>query len=257
MSGQIRADLIGIGIDASREFASSLIMPNYMGQGYATRRVFVFIVGCLLTVFVGPGCTKSPKDKLVGVWKYVEGKNSLMLTFRADKTAVLSFSGDQSRPDTFTSWRMPSPTTVAIGNSPLELSIVALGPTELDVRLPSEMNPSSNLEVVTFVRISDDPLPPSAGEKFARSPEEQVKVVTSRKIDVAVRDNARQLSAAADQLFLETKRTEVGFDELVGPDKYVKSVKPIAGEHYPDLYTKGVTLTITDVEGARTVTYAP
>ena len=75
--------------------------------------------------------------------------------------------------------------------------------------------------------------------------------------DKAVLNNARQLSAAADQYFLENGVSTVASDNLVGSDKYVKAVNTVAGESYPTNFTQGITITITGVAGSRTVTYAP
>lgn len=75
--------------------------------------------------------------------------------------------------------------------------------------------------------------------------------------DKAVLNNARQLSAAADQYFLENGVSSVASSNLVGSDKYVKAVNTVAGEGYPANYTQGVTITITSIAGVRTVTYAP
>ena len=75
--------------------------------------------------------------------------------------------------------------------------------------------------------------------------------------DKAVLNNARQLSAGADQYFLENGVSSVASADLVGPDKYVKAVNTVAGEGYPTAFTQGVTITITNVAGARTITYAP
>jgi type IV pilus assembly protein PilA len=75
--------------------------------------------------------------------------------------------------------------------------------------------------------------------------------------DKAVLNNARQLSAAADQYFLENGVSTVASTNLVGSDKYVKAVTAAAGETYPTNYTQGVTVTITGVAGVRTITYAP
>ncbi len=57
------------------------------------------------------------------------------------------------------------------------------------------------------------------------------KVRTSSQ-DKAVLCNIRQLAAAADQFFLENGTTVVRYEDLVGPDKYVKSLRTIAGEDY-------------------------
>ena len=51
----------------------------------------------------------------------------------------------------------------------------------------------------------------------------------------AVTNNLRQLAAAADQYFLEEGKTEVKATQLIGPDKYIGSLEPVAGESYEDL----------------------
>jgi type IV pilus assembly protein PilA len=75
--------------------------------------------------------------------------------------------------------------------------------------------------------------------------------------DKTVMNNARQLSAAADQYFLENGVSTVASSNLVGSDKYVKAINTVAGEGYPASYTQGIAITITGIAGARTVTYAP
>lgn len=75
--------------------------------------------------------------------------------------------------------------------------------------------------------------------------------------DKAVLNNARQLSAAADQYFLENGVSSVASANLVGATNYVKAINTVAGETYPTGYTQGQTITITGVAGARTITYAP
>ena len=75
--------------------------------------------------------------------------------------------------------------------------------------------------------------------------------------DKAVLNNARQLSAAADQYFLENGVSSVLQAGLIGATNYVKAVNTVAGETYPAGYTQGVTITISGVAGARTITYAP
>lgn len=75
--------------------------------------------------------------------------------------------------------------------------------------------------------------------------------------DKAVLNNARQLSAAADQYFLENGVSTVASTNLIGSDKYVKAVNTVAGETYPTDYTQGVAITISGIAGVRTVTYAP
>jgi type IV pilus assembly protein PilA len=75
--------------------------------------------------------------------------------------------------------------------------------------------------------------------------------------DKAVLNNARQLSAASDQYFLENGVSSVVLSNLVGPLAYVKAINTVANETYPANYTQGITITVTGIAGVRTVTYAP
>ncbi|MBS0662103.1 MAG: pilus assembly protein, partial [Verrucomicrobia bacterium] len=75
--------------------------------------------------------------------------------------------------------------------------------------------------------------------------------------DKAVLNNARQLSAAADQYYLENGVSTVTLGSLVGSSNYVKALNLVANETYPSAYTQGVTITITGIAGVRTITYAP
>lgn len=75
--------------------------------------------------------------------------------------------------------------------------------------------------------------------------------------DKTVLNNARQLSAAADQYYLENGVTTVLSANLVGSAAYVKAINTVAAESYPDGFSQGITLTIGAIGGSRTVTYAP
>ena len=75
--------------------------------------------------------------------------------------------------------------------------------------------------------------------------------------DKAVLNNARQLSAAADQYYLENGVSTVSSANLVGATNYVKVVNTVASETYPTTLTQGVTITIDGIAGVRTVTYSP
>jgi type IV pilus assembly protein PilA len=74
--------------------------------------------------------------------------------------------------------------------------------------------------------------------------------------DKAVLNNARQLSGAADQYYLEYGTSFANLTDLVGPLAYVKSLSTVASETYPAAYTQGTTITITNVGNSRTITYA-
>lgn len=84
---------------------------------------------------------------------------------------------------------------------------------------------------------------------------EKVRASSQEK---AVLNNLRQLAAAADQYYLETGKSSVKYDDLVGDDKYVKRVQPIAGENYRLLKFEQGTPLVLFVPGLRkTVRYSP
>src|SRR5689334_9932879 len=83
------------------------------------------------------------------------------------------------------------------------------------------------------------------------------KRVTASSQDKAVLNNARQLSAASDQYFLENGATTVALNNLVGSTNLIKQLTTVAAEKYPDNYTQGVTITISAVGGTRTTTFTP
>ena len=81
--------------------------------------------------------------------------------------------------------------------------------------------------------------------------------VRSASQDKTVLNNARQLSAAADQYYLEQGVSTVTISNLIGTTNYVKALNLVANEGYPGGYTQGQTITVTGIAGARTITYAP
>jgi type IV pilus assembly protein PilA len=81
--------------------------------------------------------------------------------------------------------------------------------------------------------------------------------VRSNSQDKAVLNNARQLSAAIDQYYLENGVSTVILSDLIGPTTYIKALNSVANESYPAGFSQGTTITITGVAGARTITYSP
>lgn len=81
--------------------------------------------------------------------------------------------------------------------------------------------------------------------------------VRSASQDKTVLNNARQLSAAADQYYLENGVSTVAISNLVGAANYVKAINTVANEGYPAGFSQGETITIGGIAGARTVTYSP
>ena len=81
--------------------------------------------------------------------------------------------------------------------------------------------------------------------------------VRTNSQDKAVLNNARQLSAGADQYYHENGVSTVTLSDLLGPTSYVKALNSVAKETYPTAFTQGITVTIASVAGVRTITYAP
>lgn len=81
--------------------------------------------------------------------------------------------------------------------------------------------------------------------------------VRTNSQDKAVLNNARQLSAASDQYYLENGVSSAALTDLVGPTTYIKSLNTVANETYPTSFTQGTTITISGVAGSRTITYSP
>jgi len=81
--------------------------------------------------------------------------------------------------------------------------------------------------------------------------------VRTNSQDKAVLNNARQISAGADQYYLENGVSTVTLSDLLGPTSYVKALNSVAHETYPQGFSQGTTITITSVAGTRTITYAP
>jgi type IV pilus assembly protein PilA len=79
--------------------------------------------------------------------------------------------------------------------------------------------------------------------------------VTQASQNKAVLNNARQLSSAADQYFMESGVSTVTLSDLVGPTTYIKALNSVASENYPSAYTASVTITVNSVGGTRTITY--
>ena len=81
--------------------------------------------------------------------------------------------------------------------------------------------------------------------------------VRTNSQDKAVLNNARQLSAGADQYYLENGVSTVILSDLLGPTSYVKALNSVAKETYPAGFSQGTTITFQSIAGTRTITYAP
>lgn len=82
------------------------------------------------------------------------------------------------------------------------------------------------------------------------------KVRTSSQ-EKAVTNNLRQLAAAADQYYLENGKRTATYNDLVGPDKYIRALTPVAGENYRALrFEQGKPITVR-MRNGKAVTYDP
>lgn len=101
------------------------------------------------------------------------------------------------------------------------------------------------------VRWRDQPVPGASPGSTSLSPEEQ------DRIHQQVVNNLRQLSAAAEQYYLENGKSSATYDVLVGADKYIKRLDPVDGEDYRQVkLAQGEPLGVTTAHGD-TVTWAP
>ena len=75
--------------------------------------------------------------------------------------------------------------------------------------------------------------------------------------DGAVLNNLRQLQAAANRYYLDRGVENATYDDLVGPDKYIKQLVPVVGENYRQLqFRQGVPLRLRLPDG-RMIVYPP
>jgi hypothetical protein len=71
----------------------------------------------------------------------------------------------------------------------------------------------------------------------------------------AVLNNLRQLAAASDQYYLENNVTTVRLDQLIGPDKYIRMLNPVAGEDYSEVVLKQGEPLVVHLPDGREVRY--
>lgn len=65
----------------------------------------------------------------------------------------------------------------------------------------------------------------------------------------AILNNVRQLSAAADQYYLETGKTTARYSDIVGPGKYVGSITRVMQEKYPETFSQEKPIDVVKPDG--------
>ena len=75
--------------------------------------------------------------------------------------------------------------------------------------------------------------------------------VRSTSQQKAIINNLRQLEAGGMQYMLEEGKNQATYDDIVGPNKYVRSLKPVSGEDYTQLiiHAEGGELSVTMKNG--------
>lgn len=114
------------------------------------------------------------------------------------------------------------------------------------------------MEFLEFRRASKD----TANEVIESALRQQTQVATAfekirrSSVESAIRNNMRQLAAAADQFFLENGVDKVKLEQIVGPDKLIRKLEPIDGEDYSQLdLAQGTSIWKVTTKSDITVTY--
>lgn len=83
---------------------------------------------------------------------------------------------------------------------------------------------------------------------------QKVRVASQEK---TVMNNLRQLSAAAEQHYLENGVATARYDDLVGPDRYIRRLEPVAGEDYRTVTLQAGKPLKVRLKDGREVEYRP
>jgi type II secretory pathway pseudopilin PulG len=75
--------------------------------------------------------------------------------------------------------------------------------------------------------------------------------------EAAVLNNARQLLTASEQHYMDSGASTASRKDLVGATKYIKELRYIERERYPDFFTQGQPVIVRDLPGGRIVTCSP
>ena len=174
---------------------------------------------------------------LRGSGKYIPAKSI------GERLAALK----KSQPEAFEeAARIPDPSYNPYQRYPQPMVPVPQQRTTANAALPTMSAPSAPAAMV--------PPPPQSPAAPAASPATKEAPPATAAL---IKRNLRQLQAAADQYCLEHGVKEVASSKLYGPekDKYIRELKPVAGEDYSALLLKeGGSVSVTTSDGA-TVTF--
>jgi type IV pilus assembly protein PilA len=81
--------------------------------------------------------------------------------------------------------------------------------------------------------------------------------VRANSQDKAIENNLRQLASAAEQFYLENGVETTTYDQLVGPDKYIRELESIAGEDYREVQFKSGEPLVVHASDGREFSHSP
>lgn len=93
-------------------------------------------------------------------------------------------------------------------------------------------------------------------EREAKRYEKERDVAVSRPRQKTILENLRQLAAAADQFYLEYGKDSATWDDLVGPEKFIREVISLEGETYPKTFKQREALVAVRPNG-KNITFSP
>ncbi len=104
----------------------------------------------------------------------------------------------------------------------------------INALIPTIYHPLVNLTAIPFLMFGA-----TAGIPMSISAITGFRKVRETSIEKAITNNLRQLASAADQYFLESGESIVETSALVGTDGYMRDLKPVAEEIYPETIQQG------------------
>jgi hypothetical protein len=193
---------------------------------------------------------------MFGTWSGVLDAETVAFVFRQDGTFAMSIASASRSRDFFGTYSRDKDTVELrqYHNQPemfLTFEILILTKDEMKIfTFPHR-------QVIAFRRVSSSASIIGPAEARARTPEGQAEIRRAEaKVEEKVENNVRFLKAAADFYFVENGGTTVGIENLVGPTKYMKELSSVSGEHYPQTFTQGGKIKVTEIHGYREIEYS-
>ncbi|WPJ98089.1 hypothetical protein SH580_10295 [Coraliomargarita algicola] len=117
----------------------------------------------------------------------------------------------------------------------------------INALIPTLYHPLVNLTLVPLLMFGA-----TAGVPMSISALAAFRKVRETSIKKAILNNLRQLASAADQYFLEHGVTKVEASKLIGQNAYIKELKSVSDELYPEWIEQGRDI-IADLPGEESI----